>query len=194
MRTIVILVILAVLALLLLHGCGTYNSFVDKDVNVQNAWSNVQSQYQRRADLIPNLVNTVKGVANFEQETLTKVVEARAKATSMTIDPSKATPEQLKEFQQAQGDLTQALGRLLVISENYPELKANQSFLELQAQLEGTENRIQVERQKFNETVADYNKSIRKFPSSFYASIFGFGEKAQFEAQEGAQNAPKVEF
>lgn len=194
MRTIIILAILAVLALVLLHGCGTYNSFIDKEEEVKNSWADVQSEYQRRADLIPNLVNTVKGVANFEQTTITKVVEARAKATSMTIDPSKATPEQLMAFQQAQGELSQALGRLLVITENYPELKANQNFLDLQQQLEGTENRIKVARNKFNGVVTEYNKSVRKFPASFYASIFGFSAKAQFEAEQAAQDAPKVEF
>jgi LemA protein len=187
-------VVLIVLALLAMNGCSTYNAFVSKEVEVEKSWGQVQSAYQRRADLIPNLVNTVKGVANFEQETLTKVVEARAKATQMTIDPTKATPEQLKEFQSAQGELSQALGKLLVITENYPELKANQSFLELQSQLEGTENRIKVDRDKFNEAVADYNVSVRKFPASFYASIFGFSTKPQFEAEAGAQDAPKVEF
>lgn len=194
MRSIGILVILAVLAVLLFHGCSTYNTFVDKEVELENAWGKVQSAYQRRADLIPNLVSTVKGVAEFEQETLTKVVEARAKATSMNIDPTKMDAQKLAEFQQTQGQLSQAIGRLLVVSERYPELKANQSFLELQAQLEGTENRIKVERDRYNDTVADFNKTVRKFPASFYAGIFGFSAKPQFEAEQAAQEAPKVEF
>lgn len=162
--------------------------------DVENAWGKVQSAYQRRSDLIPNLVNTVKGYANFEQETLTKVIEARAKATSINIDPANATPEQLKAFQDAQAGVSQSLGRLLVTVEQYPELKANQNFLELQAQLEGTENRIKVERDNYNNVVTNYNKKVRRFPGNLYAGMFGFSQKAQFQAEEGAQNAPEVNF
>ena len=154
----------------------------------------VQSAYQRRADLIPNLVNTVKGVANFEQTTLTQVVEARAKATSTTIDPSNITPESLKEFQQAQQGLSSSIGRLLMVSENYPELKASNNFLELQAQLEGTENRIKVARDNFNDVVTTYNKKVRRFPASLFAGVMGFSQRAQFEAADNAQDAPTVTF
>jgi LemA protein len=175
-------------------GCNSYNAFVDMEEDVENAWSKVQSAYQRRADLIPNLVSTVKGVANFEQQTLTDVVNARARATSINIDPANLSPEQLKAFQEAQTGLSQSLGRLLLVAENYPELKASQNFLELQAQLEGTENRIKVERDRFNDSVTAYNKKVRRFPASFFARVFGFGQKAQFEAEASAQTAPKVEF
>lgn len=188
------LVLVGVGLIVFMAGCNSYNSFVDMEEDVENAWSKVQSAYQRRADLIPNLVNTVKGVADFEQETLTQVVEARAKATNVTIDPANITPEQLKEFQQAQAGLSSSLGRLLVVAERYPELRANQSFLELQAQLEGTENRIKVERDKFNDAVTAYNKRVRKMPGALFAGIFGFDQKAQFEAEASAQEAPKVEF
>jgi LemA protein len=195
MRALTIGIVLVVLALFLfMAGCSSYNTFVDQEEEVENAWSKVQSAYQRRADLIPNLVSTVKGVAEFEQKTLTDVVNARAKATSMTVDPTNLTPEKLQEFQQAQSQLSQSLGRLLVVSENYPQLKANQSFLELQAQLEGTENRIKVERDRFNDVVTTYNKSVRRFPAALFAGIFGFSQKAQFEAEASAQSAPKVEF
>ena len=195
MRALTIGIVLVVVALFLfMAGCSSYNKFVDQEEEVENAWSKVQSAYQRRADLIPNLVSTVKGVAEFEQKTLTDVVNARAKATSMTIDPTNLTPEKLQEFQQAQSQLSQSLGRLLVVSENYPQLKANQSFLELQAQLEGTENRIKVERDRFNDVVTTYNKSVRRFPAALFAGIFGFSQKAQFEAEASAQSAPKVEF
>jgi len=195
MRALTIGIVLVVVALFLfMAGCNSYNKFVDQEEEVENAWSKVQSAYQRRADLIPNLVSTVKGVAEFEQKTLTDVVNARAKATSMTIDPTNLTPEKLLEFQQAQSQLSQSLGRLLVVSENYPQLKANQSFLELQAQLEGTENRIKVERDRFNDVVTTYNKSVRRFPAALFAGIFGFSQKAQFEAEASAQSAPKVEF
>lgn len=179
---------------LFMGGCNSYNSFVDKDENVQNAWSKVQSAYQRRADLIPNLVNTVKGVADFEKSTLTEVTEARSRATSVNIDPSNLSAEKLQEFQQAQSGLSQSLGRLLVVAERYPDLKANQSFLELQVQLEGTENRIKVERDRYNDVVTDYNKKVRRFPGSVFAGLFGFSAQAQFEAEAGAQEAPKVEF
>ena len=180
--------------ILLFGGCNTYNSLVNLDEDVENEWGKVQSAYQRRADLIPNLVNTVKGVANFEQTTLTQVVEARAKATSTTIDPSNITPESLKEFQQAQQGLSSSIGRLLMVSENYPELKASNNFLELQAQLEGTENRIKVARDNFNDVVTTYNKKVRRFPASLFAGIMGFSKRAQFEAADNAQDAPSVTF
>ena len=180
--------------ILLFGGCNTYNSLVNLDEDVENEWGKVQSAYQRRADLIPNLVNTVKGVANFEQTTLTQVVEARAKATSTTIDPSNITPESLKEFQQAQQGLSSSIGRLLMVSENYPELKASNYFLELQAQLEGTENRIKVARDNFNDVVTTYNKKVRRFPASLFAGIMGFSKRAQFEAADNAQDAPTVTF
>ena len=174
-------------------SCG-YNSMVAKDEGVEAQWANVQNAYQRRADLIPNLVNTVKGAANFEQETLTRVIEARAKATSVNISPDNLTPENIERFQAAQGELSGALSRLLVSVERYPELKANQNFLELQAQLEGTENRISVERRKFNEAVQDYNSYIRSFPRNMIAGMFDFEQKGYFEAEAGAQTAPTVEF
>lgn len=195
MRSLVTALVLVGLGLIVfMAGCSSYNSFVDMEEDVENAWSKVQSAYQRRADLIPNLVNTVKGVADFEQETLTRVVEARAKATSVNIDPANLTPEKLEQFQQAQAGLSSSLGRLLVVAERYPELRANQSFLELQAQLEGTENRIKVERDRFNDAVTAYNKRVRKMPGALFAGIFGFDQKAQFEAEASAQEAPKVEF
>lgn len=177
----------------LLSSCG-YNTMVSQQEGVDQAWANVQSAYQRRADLIPNLVNTVKGYAEFEQETLTKVIEARAKATQTTIDPSNLTPEKLQQFQAAQGELSGALSRLLVTVERYPELKANQNFLDLQAQLEGTENRINVERNKFNGVAKDYNTYIRQFPRVIYAGWFGFDKKPYFEADPGSDTAPTVEF
>lgn len=180
--------------ILLFGGCNTYNSLVNLDEDVENEWGKVQSAYQRRADLIPNLVNTVKGVANFEQTTLTQVVEARAKATSTTIDPSNITPESLKEFQQAQQGLSSSIGRLLMVSESYPELKASNNFLELQAQLEGTENRIKVSRDNFNDVVTTYNKKVRRFPASLFAGIMGFSKRAQFEAADNAQDTPTVTF
>jgi len=194
-RSLIVIAVVAGLALILLgKGCSSYNSFAVQEEDVENAWSKVQSAYQRRADLIDNLVATVKGYANFEQKTLTDVVNARAKATSMTIDPSNITPEQLKEFQTAQSGVSQTLGRLMMITENYPDLKANQQFLELQSQLEGTENRIKVERDRFNDAATTFNKAIRTFPNNVFAGIFGFSQKAQFEAQQGAENAPKVNF
>ncbi len=183
-------------AVLLLGGCGCtgYNKMVGLDETVKNKWANVQSDYQRRADLIPNLVNTVKGAANFEQETLTKVMEARAKATSVTIDPSNITPEKLAEYQQAQAGVTGALGRLMAVVENYPDLKANQNFRDLQAQLEGTENRIKVSRNDFNEAVQSYNTSVRTFPNNIFANMFGFHVKNGFAADPGAEKAPSVQF
>ncbi len=187
-------VVLVLLLLLLMGGCSSYNGFVDSEENVDQAWANVQTQYQRRTDLITNLVNTVKGAANFERETLEAVVNARAKATSVNIDPSNLTADKLQEFQAAQSQLGQSLGRLLVTVEKYPELQANANFRDLQTQLEGTENRVAVSRQNFNEVVTGYNKQVRRFPGSFFASIFGFSEKAQFEAQAGSENAPAVNF
>jgi len=194
MRPILIIVLIILGLIFAFSGCGSYNTFVKKDTAVEQAWGNVQSAYQRRADLVPNLVATVKGAANFEQSTLTQVAEARAKATSIQVDPTKLTPEKMAEFQSAQGELSSAIGRLLMVTENYPELRATQNFQELQSQLEGTENRIKVERDKFNGVIADYNTAVRKFPANVWAGLFGFDRKAAFEAQEGAQNTPKVEF
>lgn len=186
--------IIAGIAIVVLWAISCYNGLVQKEEVVLKAWSNVETQYQRRSDLIPNLVNIVKGYAAHETNTFKEVVEARAKATSIQIDPSNITPEQLKEFQQAQSQVGSALGRLLAVSENYPELKANENFKELQAQLEGTENRIQKSRSDFNEEVQTYNVAVRKFPGNIVAMIAGFNTKANFTADEGAQNAPKVQF
>jgi LemA protein len=185
--------IVAFFAVLSLSSCG-YNSMVKLDEQVTSQWAQVENVYQRRADLIPNLVNSVKGAANFEKETLTQVIEARAKATSVNVDPTKLTPESIAQFQAAQGAISQSLGRLLATVEAYPELKANQNFLELQAQLEGSENRITVERQKFNTVTQEYNSSIRTFPNNLTAGMFGFKTKGYFQAEAGANKAPKVEF
>ncbi|MEM9990481.1 MAG: LemA family protein [Bacteroidota bacterium] len=193
-RSIILLVLVGVGLLSLMNGCGTYNSLVDKDEDVEQAWGKVQSAYQRRADLVPQLVNTVKGVAEFEKSTITAVTEARSKATSIQIDPSNITPAQLKQFQQAQSGLTSSLSRLLATFERYPELKATANFRDLQTQLEGTENRIKVERDRFNEATTDYNKSVRKFPAAIWAGIFGFDRRPQFEADQDAQDAPEVNF
>ena len=187
-------IVLAVAAVLFFWVKGAYNNMVTLDEEVQTAWSQVENVYQRRADLIPNLVNTVKGYAQHESATLEGVVNARSKATQITVDPENLTPESLAKFQKAQGELSSALGKLLSITENYPELKANENFLQLQAQLEGTENRITVERQKFNETARGYNTTIRKFPNTILAGMFGFEKKAYFEAEEGAERAPEVKF
>ncbi len=173
---------------------GNYNHMVKKDEGVKAQWGNVENVYQRRLDLIPNLVSTVKGYANFEQQTLTQVIEARAKATQVNINPDNLDEQSLKQFQAAQGELSSALSRLMVTVERYPDLKANQNFLDLQAQLEGTENRIAVERRKFNEMVQDYNSYIRQFPKNIWAALFGFDKKAYFEAEAGAEKAPKVDF
>ncbi|HHB78410.1 MAG TPA: LemA family protein [Saprospiraceae bacterium] len=194
MKNTTLIIFLVLLALLGINGCSSYNGMVNKDENVSQAWSNVQSAYQRRADLIPNLVNTVKGYAEHEKSTLEAVVNARAKATSMNIDPSNLTPEMMKKFQEAQQGLSGALSRLLVSVEKYPDLKANQNFLELQSQLESTENRINVERNRFNEAVTVYNKTVRKFPNNIYAGLFGFTRKATFESKAGSEEAPKVNF
>lgn len=193
-KTIIILTIVAVIAAIVFWFIGSYNSMVTAEENVETSWAQVENQYQRRADLIPNLVNTVKGYAAHESSTLEAVIDARSRATQITIDPSKATPEQLMAFQNAQGELTQALGRLLALSESYPDLKANQNFLELQSQLEGTENRITVARNAFNEAARQFNTMIRRFPGNIVASMFGFEKKPYFEAEQGAEKAPKVEF
>lgn len=187
-------VVIAVLVAAFVWVKNVYNQMVVSDENVQAAWSQVENVYQRRADLIPNLVATVKGYASHESETLENVVAARAKATQVTVDPENLTPEALEQFNAAQGELSSALGRLLLIQESYPELKANQNFLELQAQLEGTENRIATERMKYNEAAKYFNTGIRQFPDNIVASIFGFEKKGYFEAQAGAETAPKVEF
>jgi len=191
-------IILAVIAVLLLLGYSSvknsYNSMVTGEEGVTAQWSQVENVYQRRTDLIPNLVNTVKGYADFEKETLTQVIEARAKATQVTVDPNKLDAQSIQKFQDAQSGLSSALGRLMVVMEKYPDLKANQGFLDLQAQLEGTENRITVERQKFNESAQAYNVLIRKFPKSIFAGMFGFEKKAYFEAEKGAEKAPQVQF
>lgn len=192
------LIIIGVIAVMLLIGYSsiknTYNTIVNQNEEVKIAWSQVENQYQRRSDLIPNLVKTVKGYADFEQETLTAVVEARAKATSTTINADNLNEQSLAQFQQAQDGLSSALSRLMVVVEKYPDLKANQSFLQLQAQLEGTENRIAVERRNFNTTVGAYNKNIRTFPTNLYAGFFGFEEEPYFEAVEGSEKAPEVNF
>ncbi len=191
-----IILIVVVLAAILLFswGQGSYNNLVTKDQVVQQQWAQVENVYQRRSDLIPNLVNTVKGVANFEQKTLTDVIEARASATKVTISPKNLDEASLQRFQAAQDNLSSTLSRLMMVTENYPQLKATQNFSELQAQLEGTENRITVERMKFNEVVQDYNIQVKRFPSNIFAGMFGFKEKAFFKAVQGAEKAPEVKF
>lgn len=189
------LLVIGVLILIMVGGTlTTYNGLIAKDEAVATAWGNIQSQYQRRADLIPNLVSTVKGYAKHESETLENVMAARAKATQVTINSDNLTPEKLKQYQAAQGELSQALGRLMAVSENYPNLKVNENFSELQAQLEGTENRINESRQIYNSAVQTYNVSVRRFPANIVAGMFGFDKKNQFEAEAGAEKAPKVEF
>jgi len=191
----IIIGVIVVLGLILYSSIkGTYNNMVTLDEGVGAQWAQVENVYQRRADLIPNLVSTVKGYAAHEKETLESVIEARAKATSTTIDASNLNAQSIQQFQAAQDGLSSALSKLMVVVERYPDLKANQNFLELQAQLEGTENRITVERKKFNEVARQYNTYIRSFPKNIYASIFGFEKKAYFQAQAGAETAPKVEF
>ena len=189
--TIGIIVVIAAVAMWLISA---YNGLVSKDESVSTAWSNVENQYQRRADLIPNLVNTVKGYAAHEKETLEAVVAARSKATQIAIDPDNMTPEKLQEYQKAQGEIGAALGRLLAVTEAYPDLKANENFKELQAQLEGTENRISVERRNFNEVARSYNTAVRTFPRTIIAGMFGFEKRPYFEAEEGAGKAPEVKF
>ena len=187
-------IVLGIVAVVLIWGVSAYNGLVTKEERVSSAWANVESVYQRRADLIPNLVNTVKGYATHENQTLMEVTEARAKSTAISIDPSTATPAEMEAWMRAQSEVGSALGRLIAISENYPDLKANQNFLELQKQLEGTENRISTERRKYNEEVRGYNAKIRRFPSNIIAGMCGFERRVMFEAQEGADVAPVVVF
>lgn len=194
MKKVTIIAIVAVVGIIAIWAISGYNSLVGMDENVSNQWANVETQYQRRADLIPNLVNTVKGYAAHEKETLEGVMAARSQATQIKVDPTDLTPEKLAEYQKAQGQLATALGRLLAITENYPDLKANQNFLELQAQLEGTENRINVARKNFNDAAKTYNTTIRRFPKNILAGMFGFDKRAYFEAAEGAEQAPQVQF
>lgn len=189
-----LLAVLILVAGVLIYGVSAYNGLVEKQETVDKQWANVQNAYQRRADLIPNLVSTVKGYANHEEQTLIGVVEQRAKATQMTIDPANLTPEKLKQYQAAQGELSSALGKLMMIRENYPDLKANTNFLQLQDELAGTENRINVERNKFNEVAKTYNTEIRKFPKNIVAGFGGFTQKAYFEADQASQAAPQVQF
>lgn len=188
------LIIVGIIVIIIAWGVGAYNGMVKSQEQVDAQWAQVENVYQRRADLIPNLVATVKGYAEFERKTLTDVIEARAKATSVNINPQNLDENSMKMFQDAQNQLSGALGRLMVVVERYPELKANQNFLELQSQLEGTENRIAVERNRFNDTAREYNTLIRSFPKNFFASAFGFERKPYFEAEQGAAQAPKVEF
>ena len=189
-----LIITIVVIVLVALWGILSYNGLVENDEKVSNKWANVETQYQRRSDLIPNLVNTVKGYAKHESQTLEAVMAARSQATQVKIDPSNCTPQQLAAYQKAQGDVTTALGKLLAITENYPDLKANQNFLELQSQLEGTENRINVARKDFNDSAKKYNTSLRRFPRNIIASMFGFEKRNYFEAEAGAEKAPKVEF
>jgi LemA protein len=191
---IVLIVVVGVILLLVAWATGINNNLVTREEGVNTAWANVENVYQRRLDLIPNLVNTVKGVAKFEQQTLTAVIEARAKATSVQINPKNLDEGSLQKFQEAQNGVSSALGRLMVVVEKYPELKATQNFSELQAQLEGTENRITVERMKFNESAQAYNTYLRRFPNSMFAGMLGFQKKAYFQAQAGAEKAPEVQF
>ena len=184
----------ALVVIVIMWAVGAYNGMVTLDEGVQGKWADVETQYQRRADLIPNLVSTVKGYAAHESETLESVVKARSEASSVKVDPENLTPEKLTEYQKAQSGVSSALGRLMVIVEKYPDLKANQNFLELQSQLEGTENRINVARRDFNEAAKNYNTVIRSFPKNIFAGMFGFEKKAYFEAEKGAETAPKVEF
>lgn len=191
---IILLVVAGAILLIVMSLSGRYNKLVTLEESVTAAWSQVENVYQRRADLIPNLVNTVKGYADFEQSTLTQVIEARSKATSVTIDPTNLNEASMQQFQQAQEGLGSALSRLMVVVERYPDLKANQNFMDLQAQLEGTENRITVERRAFNETAQAYNTHLRRFPNNIIAGLFGFEKKAYFQAESGAEKAPEVQF
>jgi LemA protein len=193
-RNLTLWIVLGIILVLVFVGCGQYNGMVKEDENVKKAWGNVQSAYQRRADLIPNLVSTVQGEAEFERGTLTEVINARANATSVRVDPAELSPEQLQRFQQAQGQLSQALGRLLVLTENYPTLRANDAFRNLQYELSGTENRINTERNRFNEVVNSYNTKVRSFPNNLFAGMFGFRPRPPFEADPAAQTAPRVNF
>jgi LemA protein len=193
-RNITLIIILAAILIVGGCGCGGYNTLVGQDESVKRSWNNVQTEYQRRADLVPNLVNTVKGAANFEQETLTRVIEARAKATSVNVSADSLTPQRMQQFQQAQAELGGALSRLLVTVERYPDLKANQNFLQLQGQLEGIENGIGNARRDFNTKVNEYNVQVRRFPTNIFAGMFGFRPREGFQADPGSQNAPKVQF
>ena len=193
-NTIILISVIAVLVIAFFSGISKYNSLVTEREDVNRQWANVESQYQRRSDLIPNLVQTVKGYATHESSTLEAVVSARSKATQITIDPKNLSPEKLQEYQAAQGQVSSALGKLLMITENYPDLKANRNFLELQAQLEGTENRISVERQNYNDVAMKYQADIQHFPGVIIASMFGFKEKPYFEAEKAAAKAPAVKF
>ncbi|MEA4935190.1 MAG: LemA family protein [Paludibacter sp.] len=192
--TIILISVVAIIAIIILSFISKYNSIVVLEEDVNGQWANVENQYQRRADLIPNLVATVKGYAEHESETLEGVIAARSKATQVTVNPDDLTPEKLQEFQAAQGQLSSALGKLLMITENYPDLKANQNFMELQVQLEGTENRISTERTRFNEMAKNYNAITRRFPANIVASMFGFDKKPYFEAEAGSNVAPEVKF
>jgi LemA protein len=194
MKKIVLLVVGVLILFVAFSGCSGYNNLVKLDEDVKTKWNQVETQYQRRSDLIPNLVSTVKGAAKFEQTTLTQVIEARSKASQITVDPTKLTAENIGKFQAAQGEVSQALGRLMVLTENYPQLRATQQFSDLSAQLEGTENRIATSRRDFNESVQTFNTQVRSFPNNLTAGIFGFSPKAGFKADAGAQNAPKVQF
>lgn len=194
MKKSAIFIIIAIIAVLVIWGISAYNGLVSIQENVNNQWAQVETQYQRRADLIPNLVNTVKGYATHERETLEGVIAARAQATQVTVDANNLTPEAMAQYQQAQGQVTAALGRLLAIAESYPDLKANQNFLELQAQLEGTENRINVARNNFNNAAREYNTAIRRFPKNIFAGLFGFHQRPYFEAAAGTEVAPTVQF
>jgi LemA protein len=189
-----ILIVLGLLLIFGVWGCNSYNGLVKQDENVKKAWNNVNTEYQKRADLVGNLVNTVKGAANFEQETLTRLVEARAKATSVNFNADQLTPENIEKFQAAQQEMSGALSRLLVVVENYPDLKANQNFLQLQGQLEGIENDIRGSRRTFNEAINTYNTKVRSFPMNLLAGMFGFSAKEGFQAEEGAEKAPEVKF
>ena len=193
-RNSTLLIVLAILVIFVFWGCSQYNGMVREDENVKNAWGNVQSAYQRRADLIPNLVSTVQGEADFERGTLEAVINARSRATAVQVNPDELTPEQLEKFQSAQGDLSRALGRLLVLTENYPNLRANDAFRNLQFELAGTENRINTERNRFNDVVNVYNRKVRSFPANIFAGMFGFRVRPPFEADPGASAAPKVNF
>lgn len=193
-KNLTLIVILAAVLILGGCGCGSYNGLVQQDESVKNSWNKVQSDYQRRADLIPNLVNTVKGEANFEQTTLTNVINARASATQIRVDPDDLTPERVQQFQAAQGQLSQSLGRLLAVAEAYPNLRANDAFRGLQAQLEGTENRIKTARNDFNDAVQTYNTQVRRFPTNIFAGMMGFKQRQGFAAEAGSQRAPEVKF
>jgi LemA protein len=193
-KNLTLIIILAAILILGGCGCGSYNGLVQQDETVKNSWNKVQSDYQRRADLIPNLVNTVKGEAGFERGTLTDVINARASATQMKVDPNDLTPEKVQQFQAAQGQLSQALGRLLMVTENYPSLRANDAFRGLQAQLEGTENRIKTARNDFNDAVQTYNTKVRSFPTNIFAGMMGFKQRQGFTAEVGSERAPEVKF